>query len=485
MNPQRSSISLRRMLAISLGLSPLLAIPLATSTALAIPPGAIATTSALSRAASPSASSAAQNVLNSVSCAGTSSCVSVGGFNGGIRKQGALAEYWNGDDWILLHTPNPSTGALFDSVSCTSQTWCMAVGTISSPGDDFSSTLAEEWEGGSWIILNAPTPPGTRGFGGVSCTSETFCTAVGFEDTGAAYDSFAETWDGSSWTVQSVPSPKGSKATNLLNVSCVSDVWCIAVGASGSGTLAELWDGTSWSIQSTPNPSGDYPELADVSCSSTTFCAAVAGGFAETWDGSTWTSEPVLDPGGSPDNGLNGVSCTSSTSCTAVGAYTNSSGAGVTLAEEWDGSAWSAQSPSNPTHNISSDLRGVSCTAAGSCAAVGANSTRKSLAEQLTENAWSIFATPSVNPLSLNPAQGPRITPIAIAGFGFSPGAKVTVVYATKVGPPVTLCATVADSQGAYSCTGTIPKGEAGPKGAHTIAAKGVGFHWSTRFTLT
>jgi hypothetical protein len=55
-----------------------------------------------------------------------------------------------------------------------------------------------------------------------------------------------------------VPSPNASNRDQLLSVSCVSSLECVAVGLSNTGaaleTLAMVWDGTVWSIVSSPNP---------------------------------------------------------------------------------------------------------------------------------------------------------------------------------------------------------------------------------------
>jgi hypothetical protein len=66
-----------------------------------------------------------------------------------------------------------------------------------------------------------------------------------------------------------------------------------------------------------------------------------------------------------------GVSCSSSSECSAVGLYNPpGSSISVALAETWDGSGWVADStpPTNPPNNV---LASVSCVPQGSCTAVG------------------------------------------------------------------------------------------------------------------
>ncbi len=85
---------------------------------------------------------------------------------------------------------------------------------------------------------------------------------------------------------------------------------------------------------------------------------------------SSWSivSSPNSGTGG---NGLVGVACASSNSCTAVGNYANSSGTSQTLIESWNGSGWSiVPSPNIGTHV--NYLDAVACISSSSCTAVGA-----------------------------------------------------------------------------------------------------------------
>jgi hypothetical protein len=97
--------------------------------------------------------------------------------------------------------------------------------------------------------------------------------------------------------------------------------------------------------------------------------------FAESWTGTKWAVEKTPTPtGGNPsDPELTSVSCTSVHDCTSVGDYIGSSGAGVTLAESWNGLAWTIEkTPSPPGPQQVSTLSGVSCTTSCGCVAVGA-----------------------------------------------------------------------------------------------------------------
>jgi hypothetical protein len=208
------------------------------------------------------------------------------------------------------------------------------------------------------------------------------------------------------WAIQTTPNPSGGMFPSLNDVSCPSASSCTAVGTytASSGvtrTLAERWNGATWSIQTTPIPSGATLAIFNgVSCTSASSCTAVgryntsAGqlALAERWNGGTWTVQAT--PSGLTNAELVGVSCISATNCTATG----DSNAG-TLAEHWNGMTWSIQTTPNPSGTTSfPDLASVSCASATSCTAVGQYIPGFStimLAEHWNGTRWAIQATPS------------------------------------------------------------------------------------------
>ena len=219
----------------------------------------------------------------------------------------------------------------------------------------------------------------------VSCSSSTSCVAVGT----AASKPFAETWNGTSWSTSAPPNVSGSLLTTLVGVSCTSSTACTAVGlswVSSPQSLAERWNGTSWSIQSVPSLGGSLGSaLEGVSCSSSTSCIAV--GFnvnapsedrtlAEKWNGTTWTAESPPNVSGAKEDALAAVSCTSSTACTAVGKALPGAEKGqnsIPVADGWSGSSWSAQSPLTVPPLTEDKMSGVSCPSSSRCLAVGRN----------------------------------------------------------------------------------------------------------------
>jgi len=129
-----------------------------------------------------------------------------------------------------------------------------------------------------------------------------------------------------------------------VGVSCTSASSCTAVGnfdpVSHYQTLIEQWNGTVWSIVSSPNTSATQDNLfGGVSCTSASSCTAVGSFYngsydqtlVEQWNGTAWSIVSSPNTSASQDNGFGGgeieggVSCTSMSACAAVGGYFNGS----------------------------------------------------------------------------------------------------------------------------------------------------------------
>ena len=167
--------------------------------------------------------------LASVSCLSESFCVAVGQHSSGDVVLTA-AESFDGEHWRLERSPSVGVFSNLTGVACVSRDWCAAVGDrLRGQG---SRTLVLRREG-SWSLRPSPSRSFISGFAAVSCVSPTACVAVGARRDGANR-TFVAGWDGSAWTIAATPSPAGS---NILSaVSCVRaghGVGCFAVGTSG------------------------------------------------------------------------------------------------------------------------------------------------------------------------------------------------------------------------------------------------------------
>lgn len=322
--------------------------------------------------------------------------------------------------WTTVSAPSPA-GAQYtflDGVSCSSPSFCMAVGSTNNP----AAALTETWNGSSWTIVSAAPDPGATGdaFYDVSCASAGSCIAVGSSIQGGLTVPLVETWNGANWSIVPTPNPPAAQYSSLTGVSCVGAGWCMAVGRTDSGgstrQLVEHWNGSGWSLQAPPSPpSSDESGFSSVACVSQAFCEAVGSynndqgtftgtAFAERWDGSSWTLQSTPPPSGGVFSGLAGVSCASASSCAAVGYYDEGLGTNaVPVATGWNGSLWSNQS----MQSLASLGRGlvggetgeVSCPVAGTCIAVGrmGDGTRtETLAEFGNGSSWTIQPTPDL-----------------------------------------------------------------------------------------
>jgi hypothetical protein len=328
---------------------------------------------------------ATTNELTGVSCVSARFCEAVGNATDVLGNEITLAEGWDGTSWKIQATPDTAlasatTDGYMSGVSCVTADFCEAVGL----GAAAQGPAAWAWNGTSW---NAQAVPGSGYLVSVSCTSPGFCMAV--SGTGGV-----ETWNGSAWSLQS-DIPGFTFTAGPQSLSCLSATFCEVVGVGSSGTQdAAAWNGTGWTSQAMPLPSdGNDMSVNAVSCASASFCQAVGWYFnstfeqltlAETWNGSTWTAENSPNPPTSTINTLDSVWCTSATFCAAVGEQTPST-VGLTLAQVWDGTAWTTQTTANRSQDDINVLNSVWCDKHGNCTAVGIGADRGSVNATLVE----------------------------------------------------------------------------------------------------
>ena len=225
------------------------------------------------------------------------------------------------------------------------------------------------------------------------------------------------------WLIAASPAPTGAQQTYLDAVSCTgsTSVNCFAVGSyvTSQGTVKTLVEhstGGPWKVVASPNRTGAVANaLVAVSCTSATSCFAVGNSQAtptaaaltliERWNGRAWTIAASPDASHSTGNYLDGISCVSATKCFAVGDYTSGGTAGSTLIERWNGAAWAIMPSPNRSGAAVNQLSGVSCKTAltaVSCFAVGQWSSTTSgsvfftLTERFNGTAWVVVASPNV-----------------------------------------------------------------------------------------
>ncbi|MGZ4304629.1 MAG: hypothetical protein ACXVSL_07145 [Solirubrobacteraceae bacterium] len=199
---------------------------------------------------------------------------------------------------------------------------------------------------------------------------------------------------GTRWSTQAIPDVSAAALGYLNGVSCETQTDCMAVGAYVNSsnvqvTWAERWNGSSWILAATPNlPGATKSGLDAVSCTSATSCVAVGSVcFArlnsedQCW-GSSGEAHPdliaerwngrVWSVERLPTAPGSGSRVLNGVSCpspsTCLAVGASDTGA---LVFSWNGSGWSSQAPSIPTGTQLDELDGVSCSWPVACTAVG------------------------------------------------------------------------------------------------------------------
>ena len=368
--------------------------------------------------------------LSAVSCANVFFCAAVGQYQDATGAQSGLLDVlWRGR-WRAYAAPEPAvdpaggtpgisgpTSGLYSglqAVSCPAVGRCTAVGSYrDSQGQVWG--LIETFQDGRWAPAAAPEParnvagegPGEvqtySGLGSISCTSPTFCVAVGMYNDAAEFSyGLIDTYQGGRWAALAAPEPaldgagqvagsdsSGEQAGDLSAIACPASERCVAVGdyrdaAGNEWPLIDQLAGTSWTAAAPPEPMAPathrsrsnapvpdaYAFLSGIACAGATSCSAAGAyadpghhryGLLETLSDGRWQDvsapEPERDPSGvgagtATDDEANAtlaaVGCLRTSYCVAVGDYKDAKGEPTGLLEVYDRGSWAGFSPPLP-----------------------------------------------------------------------------------------------------------------------------------------
>jgi hypothetical protein len=261
--------------------------------------------------------------------------------------------------------------AAINGVAGTSTSDIWAVGSTNSARDPH----VRHWDGSIWTAgagAAIPLPPAggrrlrTTGLNAVAAIRSNDVWAVGkamFADS--SRNALVEHWNGSAWSLVSVPTPAGSEL-NAVSGPGPSDVWAVgsggAVGSAAQSTLVLHWNGSKWSTIPSPN-TNTLNVLRGVSAISPTNVWAVGDSIKNPfdgvsvsaplvlhWNGGTWSSVavPKVGKGG---HSLTAIAGRSANDVWAVGYDDDITGSipiRRTLAQHWNGTAWSVVASANP-----------------------------------------------------------------------------------------------------------------------------------------
>ncbi len=419
--------------------------------------------------------------LSDIDCPNHSSCMAVGYSTENLEYEDyrPLALHWDGAEWAEGSPPlfqitgeseieikaeeieeEEGEGEAV-GVSCATATSCVAVGT------SYDQVMIAGWNGTSWSAqehssIETPAPElFSPALEEVSCVSVNSCEAIGHEWQNYYLNPiiFAhleeEDPDPIIWTpplhppapnqvsLNATVNPNGSPTTYQFEYGTSAEYGSKAPAspeAIGSGTspvevsqkieglkpettyhfrlvatnengaIVEGEDQTfttpSWKILSTPNPKeASDSNLYDVSCEpSTNVCTAVGKStksgvdspVAQRWNGSSWSEQSPAKKSGTLPTRLFGVDCPSEARCMAAGNYQSSEGP-VTVAELWNEGKWNVHTTPVPSEATSSELVAVGCSSTANCSAVGSamiKGTKTAIAAKWTSPTWASSSIP-------------------------------------------------------------------------------------------
>ena len=362
----------------------------------------------------PTAPNGYNAILSGISCAeaSTDGCVAMGLYSeNGVSDELGFVDTLIGRRWRSTAAGIPGAGPFGWSVSCSVERWCMGVndGVVELGADNSWSTTSVSVDGFGPVVLDA-----------VSCTAERECSALGasIPASGTQDDYIGVQLSGATWTAQPISIPI-SMNPGLLSLSCPTQGSCVAAGSLFPATLisASLSNDV-WTVATITNPPPlPFASLTSVSCPSAGDCVAVGSylisssfslPLVETLSDNVWHSSLLPLPPDAIESGLTSgpsdpvpllesVSCTSMTSCVAVGYYSSGpTGKSRPLIETLSDGSWLAKQPAELSlpyrlRGANGVLSGVSCTSSASCTAVGIIG-REVLVVMLGDGDWTSIA---------------------------------------------------------------------------------------------
>jgi hypothetical protein len=229
-------------------------------------------------------------VLSGVSCPASNRCVAVGYYRPAEFPLDAasappdypLLETYDGRLWQLATGPRVPPNSILTGISCPNVTECVAVGSTTRDVGNArteESPFAESLDGETWSALPLASSPGTSGaLTSVSCSSASTCVAVGSQaphDDPSATMPLIETFERTSWMRAAVPTAVAGRGV-LYDVACVPNGPCVAVGSTeaqrNAGALVLSSSGMTWRLDAAAMATRGDLSLTTVACADATSC---------------------------------------------------------------------------------------------------------------------------------------------------------------------------------------------------------------------
>jgi hypothetical protein len=410
-----------------------------------------------------------------ISCGAPGSCAaSVSGSDGSTYVMDETDGTWGTAQKVALGTAGAITG-----ISCASAGNCAAVGgALGVPfvADEVNGTWGAPRQAPGLDSISSPAPAGAS-LSSVSCAAPGNCTAGGSYRADVTHrvafliSETSGTW-GASHLVPGLDALTLAGQSQVSSVSCGGPAGCAAVGtyAASAGKshvfAVDEADGT-WGTAHEVDPatsSGERLTGNALSCGSPGNCA-VAGtyidgstnrltAFVANEAGGTWQAPAALGNLPPVESWGTTVSCPKIGDCTVGGSYrpANPGNYRLFVADDDLGGQPPVARDVTGIFDGAPDLRGLSCTAAGYCSAVGQDGLYPFTVGEATASA--IQVSPGTGKLAYGEEQAGTVTVTVTSPAGGTPTGTATVYYGGTgaTAPPGTPVCTVALSSGTGSC---------------------------------
>jgi hypothetical protein len=274
----------------------------------------------------------------------------------------------------VIAAPDGGSSTDTQSLSCT-HTSCVLLGTYVPSGANYVKNFIATDNGGQWLARALPLANSIR-LSGISCSGGQ-CIAAGSDYNQVTHSTTALIATGTvtgSWTTQTVSSSISGDTSSLGSISCIGSV-CEAGGSElnpgqdGSNIAMIASNATGRWTESVLQRNGQpiVGSVDGLSCSSTAHCAAVGSeyspsseGFAAMLEPSGWSVATVSAPKGTGRAQPGFVTCVN-TSCYLSGFYLDTSGNDQGFVASNTAGTWISEAETPPTGSQASYLGSVGC----------------------------------------------------------------------------------------------------------------------------
>jgi hypothetical protein len=216
--------------------------------------------------------------------------------HGGLTEgsQTALAVHWDGQQFTRPETQDPRSGTpSFLGVCAADDGQAFAVGT--DVKSDSTQPLAEEWDGGQWLVERTATlGKRSSAFQAVTCSTAVDVWAVGHANSSTRNKGLVEHRTASGWTQVQTGGQTNVDLTGVVQVT--GEVWAVGSRSTQGGAVVDPWvehgTGEDWTGTTVPHKNnGATLTAVDADAPDDVWVAGNDGDghvVVDRWNGTTW-----------------------------------------------------------------------------------------------------------------------------------------------------------------------------------------------------